>query len=194
MRTWILILPLLLVGCTAIEKVQIAQDAKKDSILHTEIANKENAVHVEKDAAHVEKGAIQVDKGLEVNMEPKAINIPITLTPKTNIARGAATLIVQNGALQAPLSFSMAKDAVNFVAPEGMIKVNLTLTVAEGAVVVRGMEKGAIETKIIAPWWATLVAIVAGISTLFYIITKIRKNKTLNNREIGKKGFWDKLF
>lgn len=172
---YIILLVLILPGCKLAEKANIDENA-----IHTEIANVPNAVHVEKDAMHVEREAVKIDKVVEVNIPPKAVNVePITVSPSTNIAKDAVH--VEAGALQAPITLSIAPKAINVEIPPKAVNVEITLKVEKEAVVIHGAEAGAIQTKIETPWWAWVVM---GILGLLWVITKFRRHE--HSRELGR--------
>ena len=153
-----------------------------------QIANKENAVHVEKDAVHVEKDALRIEKdALHVekdavgHIEKGAVNVEQgAVSLQGTVQSGAVQLpmTVQTGAVQMPLTANVA---------DGAVKFNLELKIEPGAIVVRGVEQGAIQTQIETPWWAYVIMAVLGVG---WLITKFRKQT--RSREISN--FWDIFF
>jgi len=178
--------------------------------IHTEIANKEaaiqvankekainvekDAVHIEKDAVHVEKEAIHIEKDAmhvesdavghieegAVKIEQGAVNIQGT------VQEGAVQLpmTVQSGAVQMPLTTNVA---------EGAVKVNLELKIEPGAIVIKGVEPGGIQTQIETPWWAWIIMGLLGIG---WLITKFRKNNLSKEitRDMRKDSILDIFF
>jgi len=180
----------LLVSLTGCPRNIVEVDEIKPSLttapktVNVEMANKENALHVE-------QGAMKIEKGVELNVAPKAVdvNMPLSATVHPN----AVNLEVKPNAVNAPVTLSVAPNAVVLNVPEKAVAVNLTLTVAEGAVVVKGAEKGAIETRIETPWWATLAIAASIFFGICYAVTKARKH-TSRSRGISpasEKSIWD---
>jgi hypothetical protein len=190
----------LLAGCKIRSEV-----ANKENAIHTEVANKENAVGhvepgavvvekdavlVEKEAVHVEPDAIHVEKDAFGHVEPGAVKVePGAVSIQGTMQTGAVQLpmTVQTGAVQMPLTTN-----VN----DGAVKFNLELKVAEGAIVIKGAEAGAIQTRIETPWWAYIIMTVMGIG---WLVTKFRKqrisSKSLGQPHPSQEGsFWDVLF
>jgi hypothetical protein len=189
---YLIILVIVLTSC----EIQTRVAENKDSI-HPEIANKadavqvankENAVHVEKEAVHVEKDALHVEKdALHVekdavgHIEKGAVNVEQgAVSLQGTVQSGAVQLPVnvQTGAIQMPLTANVA---------DGAVKLNLELKIEPGAIVVRGVEQGAIQTQIETPWWAYVIMAVLGVG---WLITKFRKHT--RSKEISS--VWDVFF
>jgi len=192
---------LLLSGCKISSEI-----ANKSDAVHLEVANKPDSVRVEpnsvghvepgavvveKQAVHVEKDAIHVEKGAFGHVEPGAFKVePGAISVQGTMQQGAIQLpmTVQTGAVQMPLTTN-----VN----EGAMKLNVSLNIAEGAIVVKGAEAGAIQTMIETPWWAYVIMGVLGIG---WLITKFRKHKVesrsraLDKPVVQEASFWDVLF
>ena len=158
-------------------KADSVQVANKENAV--QIANKENAVHVEKDAFHIEKDAVRVEPGAVGHFEKDAVHVePGAMSIQGTVQSGAVSLpmTVQTGAVQMPFNIA-----------DGAVKFNLELKIEPGAIVVRGVEQGAIQTQIETPWWAYVIMAVLGVG---WLITKFRKQT--RSREISN--FWDIFF
>jgi len=167
---------LILISLTGCPRNIVEVDEVKPSIrtapktVDIEVANKTDAVHFD------------IGEVLKVLISSGALQI--TSNGNIVVNRGALEAVVQTGAIQIPLTLNIASGAVqapitvNFNVPPKAAELTANLHIADqpGAVVVHGAEKGAIETRIEVPWWATLAAVIAVLATIFYVITKVRAN------------------
>jgi hypothetical protein len=147
-----------------------------------EVKVEKEAVHIEKEAVHVEKEAVHVEKEA-VHVEKDAIGHVEAGAFKVEQGAVSVTGTVQPGAFQFPMTVQEGAVQIPLTVSEGAVKVNLALNVAEGAIVIKGAEAGAIQTKIETPWWAWLIMAALGVG---WLITKFRRHKT-RRREIDSK-------
>ena len=158
--------------------VQVKEGAVQFKDGAVQVANKENAVHVERESIHVEKDAMHVEDGAIGHFEKDAVHVePGALSIQGTVQPGAvhAPMTVQTGAIQMPLTTNVA---------DGAVKLNLEFKIEPGAIVVRGVEQGAVQIE--TPWWAYVIMAVLGIG---WMITKFRRH-TSRSRGV-EKSFWD---